>query len=190
LKTFVEIGSCDFGTLNHLYYDGWRGVIVEPVKRYLDRLEQHPSIDYVNAAIDTKNGHRDLWICPDEYHEISNDYKGMSSFYRDIHNGSVAGGELLDDEGKPVHTYKIEVPTITWETLIDMCDINHIDYLKIDTEGHDWEVLKQIDLKEIQPKIIKIEHKHSGRKDEIRNYLMSNGYHCEEFYYDIMAFLK
>ena len=83
MKTFVEIGSCDFGTLNHLYYDGWRGVIVEPVKRYLDRLEQHPSIDYVNAAIDTKNGHRDLWICPDEYHEISNDYKGMSSFYRD-----------------------------------------------------------------------------------------------------------
>lgn len=190
MKTFIEIGSCDFNTLNHLYYDGWQGIIVEPLSEHLDKLEKHPSIVYVNAAIDTQDGTRDLWVCPKEYFEISRDFKGMSSFYRDIHNGSIAGGQLLNEDGKPVHTETVEVETITWDTLVKKYNVQDVDYLKIDTEGHDWEILKQIDLNTIKPKIIKIEHKHSRKKDDILHYLMSNGYHCEEYFYDIMAFVK
>tara|TARA_R100000278_G_scaffold94497_1_gene72152 strand:- start:11 stop:604 length:594 start_codon:yes stop_codon:yes gene_type:complete len=190
MKTFIEIGSCDFNTLNHLYYDGWRGIIVEPVKEYLDNLERHPSIEYVNMAIDTQNGTRDLWMCPKEYQKVSRDYRGMSSFYRDIHHGSVVGEQVLNDKGKPVHTDKIEIQTITWNTLVETFNIKEVDYLKIDTEGHDWEILKSIDLNKIKPKIIKVEHKHSGKKKEIMTYLFENGYHVEAFYYDVMGFVK
>jgi|TARA_B100000073_G_scaffold346964_1_gene359823 FkbM family methyltransferase len=190
MKTFIEIGSCDFNTLNHLHYDGWRGVIVEPVIEYLDNLEKHPSINYVNAAVDTQDGERELWMCPQEYQKVSRDYRGMSSFHRDIHHGSVVGEQVLNDKGKPVHTESRSVKTITWNTLVETFNINEVDYLKIDTEGHDWEILKSIDLNKIKPKVIKIEHKHSGKWREINTYLMEHGYHTETFYYDIMGFVK
>ena len=190
MKTFIEIGSCDFNTLNHLYYDGWQGIIVEPVKKYLDNLEKHPTIVYVNSALDTKNGERDLWMCPEKYFQKSRDFKGMSSFHRDIHHGSMAGEEMLNDRGVPVHTEKIKVETITWDTLVEKYNIQWVDYLKIDTEGHDWEILKSIDLNKIKPKVIKVEHKHSGKLREIVNYLHTHGYHVEEFYYDVMGFVK
>lgn len=190
MKTFVEIGSCDFNTLNHLYYDGWKGIIVEPVKEYLDNLDRHPFIEYVNAAIDLENGTRDLWMCPTEYQDENKDYRGMSSFYKDIQHGTVVGDTILDDYDRPIHTVTRSVETITWDTLVEKYDIKNIDYLKIDTEGHDWEILNSIDLDKIKPKIIKIEHKHSGKKEEIVNYLHSHGYHVEEFYYDVMGFVK
>jgi len=100
------------------------------------------------------------------------------------------GEQVLNDKGKPVHTDKIEIQTITWNTLVETFNIKEVDYLKIDTEGHDWEILKSIDLNKIKPKIIKVEHKHSGKKKEIMTYLFENGYHVEAFYYDVMGFVK
>ena len=187
---FVEIGSCDFNTLNHLYYGGWKGIIVEPVKEYLDNLEKHPFIEYVNAAIDLENGTRTLWMCPPEYQDEHRDYRGMSSFYKNVQYDTVIGDTILDDYDKPIHTITRNVETITWDTLVEKYDIKNIDYLKIDTEGHDWEILSSIDLNKITPKIIKVEHIHSGKKEEILDYLYSHGYHVEEFYYDLMGFIK
>jgi hypothetical protein len=40
MKTFLEIGTCDFDTLNFLSDAGWRGVMVEPVKKYLNNVPQ------------------------------------------------------------------------------------------------------------------------------------------------------
>ena len=97
---------------------------------------------------------------------------------------------MLNDRGVPVHTEKIKVETVTWDTLVEKYNIQWVDYLKIDTEGHDWEILQSIDMNKIKPKIIKVEHKHSGKLREIVNYLHSHGYHVEEFYYDVMGFLK
>ena len=48
-------------------------------------------------------------------------------------------------------------------TLNELCEkynVTEVDFLKIDTEGHDYRVLKTIDLNKINVKMIKIEHKH------------------------------
>ena len=40
-----------------------------------------------------------------------------------------------------------------------MCNISQVDYLKIDTEGHDWEILKQVHMiGPLRPSVIKVEH--------------------------------
>lgn len=176
MKTFIEIGSCDFQTLNYLSDFGWKGVIVEPVKKYLDNIEQKPNVFYVNAAVDTDRGSRELWLCSEELVDSDKDYAGMSSFYKNVQSEKAGS-----------HDRSIIVPTLTYSDLISMCNITQVDYLKIDTEGHDYEILKMVDLRgPLRPKYIKIEHKHSSF-DAIVGHLSTNGYHCEVWPWDIIA---
>jgi hypothetical protein len=64
-----------------------------------------------------------------------------------------------------------------------MCDITEIDFLKIDTELHDYEILKMFPFDLVSPKIIKVETRDGltrlDTKIEIHNILISKGYHIE-----------
>lgn len=167
MKTFVEIGSCDFNTLNYLGDLNWRGVIIEPIKKYLDNLPQKPNIHYLNYAIDYTKGQRIMFMAEDDVVEQDRDYAGMSSFYQ--YNDALSK-EIL-------------VNTIPILDVIKMCDITEIDFLKIDTELYDYEILKMFPFDLISPKIIKVETREGltklDTKTAIRNLLISKGYHIE-----------
>ena len=45
-KVFVEIGVCDFDTLEPLLKNGWEGYFVEPIKKYADKYFITTSIIY------------------------------------------------------------------------------------------------------------------------------------------------
>ena len=79
-KHFIEIGSCDFDTLNHLADYGWKGIIVEPIKKYLDNIPHKEGIEYVNVAIDRVNGKRIIQTWKEEQTKKDKDFKGMSGF--------------------------------------------------------------------------------------------------------------
>ena len=163
MKTFLEIGSCDFNTLTHLSHHGWRGVIVEPIKKYFDNIPTEPNIDYVNAAVDWTDGTATMWTAPDEVTKRDQDFKGMST----IHN-----------RGNSVQSVPIEVRTISFKTLLGMTDVTHIDFLKIDTEGYDGEILKMFPWDTLQPNLIQFESKHI-ELPPIIELLKSKGYHCQ-----------
>jgi FkbM family methyltransferase len=185
MKTFIEIGSSHFDTLNHLSDFGWRGVIVEPIKKYIDQLEQKENVYYLNFAIDTYQGHREIWLAADELIHNDNDYSGMSSFYKDY---QIQPHINYENSEVYIHDKSIIINTITYQDIINICNVVQVDYLRIDTEGHGWEILKQVHMNgSLRPKIIKVEHKHSKTKDLMKEYLSSNGYHCEIFPMDIIA---
>ena len=48
---FIEVGTCDFDTLEKLAKNGWDGIMVEPVKEYMDKLPKFDNIHYENIAI-------------------------------------------------------------------------------------------------------------------------------------------
>ena len=52
-KVFVEIGVCDFDTLEPLLDNGWEGYFVEPIKQYADKIK---SFNMTNCAISSYNG--------------------------------------------------------------------------------------------------------------------------------------
>jgi FkbM family methyltransferase len=174
MKTFVEIGACDFGTLNALGGDGgWQGVIVEPVKKYLDRLDRRENVTYLNAAIDTEAGERELWLCSEKLCENDRDFSGMSSFHK-----------------WPAHSESITVPTLTYGDLLKRCGFDRVDFLKIDTEGHDLTILETVDFSgTLKPQLIKVEHKHCSL-DKILNVLQKNGYLCDVTEQDVWAISK
>ena len=176
MKTFIEIGSCDFQTLNHFtHHDGWNGVIVEPIKKYLDNLTKREGIQYMNYAIGPNDGTATMHVFKDAIIDKDTDYAGMSTMNPTPTNLAR-------------HNYtEIEVNTITYATLLKKCNIKRVDFVKIDTEGQDFKILKQINFyDQCRPHIIKIEHKHLDAK-AMAEFLIKHGYHVDVQKQDIFA---
>ena len=80
---------------------------------------------------------------------------------------------------KPFSEKKIFTNTFTEIVKKYEIQIIKIDFLNIDVEGHDYEVLKGIDLLNIKPKIICIEvdnHEKNLSNEKIKNYLIKLNY--------------
>ncbi len=183
MKTFVEIGCCDFDTLRDLCDSGWKGVMVDPYKPYLNNITDHENLTKVNTAVGLYNGKTTFKRVTDEFIKIvgDDDYKGMGTITNVTAlttNKTIKGN---------IETY--EVPLTTFDSLLTSLKITTIDYLKIDTEGMDFDILKSIDYTKYNINIIKMEHNYCDDKLVI-NFLTHNGYHCELFENDIIAIKK
>jgi len=174
MKTFLEIGSCDFDTLNYLSDEGWQGAIVEPMEKYLNNIPRKPNVHYLNYAVDEKEGTRILYHANDDVVNYDRDYAGMSTFTQQEPIGFL--------------TEEAIVNTITFERVLELTKFTEIDYLKIDVEGYDLILLRMFPFGIVKPKSIKIEYHHIGL-ELICEPLRQQGYHCENDGTDVYATL-
>ena len=81
MSFFIEVGACDFDTCEQLIHNGWKGIVIEPVKHYYDKLTKYPQIHYENIAISDKEGESEIhYINPEQIvHENQQWLKGISS---------------------------------------------------------------------------------------------------------------
>ena len=137
---FIEIGTSDFESLS-IETPHKRGLLVEPLKFYLDNLPNNNNQIKANYALSDKNGKiKIFYVKPEDIikHNLPNWVRGCNSI--DKPHPSIK--KLLGDN----HDNIIQVDTvkcITWEKLIKEFNIKSIDYLKIDTEGHDYIILTE-----------------------------------------------
>ena len=80
----------------------------------------------------------------------------------------------------------VEVACITFEFLMDQLNINTIDYLKIDAEGLDYDILSSIDFNKFDIKVIRVEHEHLDPSLFV-DLLSKNNYFVDVLRYDIIA---
>jgi len=138
---YLEIGTC--------FWDSWcqekptlKGVVVEPIKFYLDKLLSDPrciknNLVTENSAISNYNGKSKIfWIPPDiiDKQGITDCLKGMNKL-DEYHNGHL---ELKQ------FTEELDTNVITLNDLLKKHVIKYFDYLKIDTEGHDCVILNNM----------------------------------------------
>lgn len=100
-----------------------------------------------------------------------------------IFNGSVQGAvsslkvdeRLLSDhmQYNPVLT-KVKVSVRTLNSFLEEQKVEKIDFLSIDTEGTELDVLKGFDINKYKPKLMVIENNYNY--DEIENYLKDFGF--------------
>ena len=61
--------------------------------------------------------------------------------------------------------------------LFERNDLKKVDYISIDTEGNEYEILKNFNFKKYQVKIFTVEHNFDAeKKRKIKDLLTSNGY--------------
>jgi len=187
-KIFIEIGSCDFDTLNHFANEGWSGFIIDPMKKYLNNIPRKEGVKYLPIAIDHVKGERIIHYAEDNIVDQDKDFAGMSTFIplneRDWGCRNVKGGKMDFLSGKML------IQTDTFRNVIRDYSIERIDFLKIDTEGYDFEILKSFpwDNVLLRPKIIKVEHYHVVNGiSEITKYLEDRSYHVYTEVHDLYA---
>ena len=139
---FIEIGTSDFDTLIQSSKDE-RGISIDPLKIYLNNLPDKENVIKVNCAIGEKNEIVDVfYLDPDDIknYNLPDCLRGCNS----IKNPHPSTEKELEDKDL-MHLYRKEqCECINWDTLVERYDVKKVNYLKIDTEGHDCYILNNI----------------------------------------------
>ena len=175
MKTFVEIGACDFDTCLPLAKNGWMGVLVEPVKELADNLAQQakdfPFVRVANVDVSEYNGEIDFRVSTGT--EGDGWTRGISSVASNNHKGD----RMFDfDGGVNRHLLKEtrKLNCYTLDALLDHYNIKQIDFLKMDTEGHETNIIEAYSWR-VKPTFIKMEHKHIDDQN-MKRILEEQGY--------------
>ncbi len=146
---YVDIGAAhptDHSVTKHFYDRGWTGINVEPHPDFFALLERHRPRDVnVQAGIADHDGDATFYAC-------TAGHPGGSTFAADIADDLRRSG---------LQVTAVPVPLLTMTTLLERhLTSPTIDFLKIDVEGYELEVLSGLDLDRWRPTVIVAEARH------------------------------
>ena len=138
---FIEIGTSDFDTEIQNCDDDKIGLSIEPLIHYLDNLPNKKNVTKVNAAVSNYNGFVDIYYLNEEIikkFDLPDYVKGQNSIgnpHPEILHWFVRG--LTNED-----ISKKNVPVINFETIIKKYNVESLELLKVDTEGHDCIIME------------------------------------------------
>ena len=170
---FMDIGSHDGKSLNNTLYfeenNNWTGVNVEPMKKaYNDLLINRPNCININCAVYNNDGNTEF-ICNTGYTQMLSGIKDTFDKRHMI--------RLQRENARYGSTTDIlEVETKKIETICDTHEISHINYLSIDVEGAEFEVIKSINFDKLYIDVIGFENNYNDSAMPIIKYLKERNY--------------
>ena len=181
-RVFVEIGGNDGVTQSNTYYleseHGWQGVSVEPLPHVYGQLARNRNCITVNACITEYDGETSFYAVSGAAGMLS----GIPDKYDERHKRRV----LRSIKRRKSTAEEITVPCYRLDTVLRQHRIEHIDYLSIDTEGGELDILKSIDLDAVSVEMTSVENNYFT--NDIEEYMSSRGYRMvgiagrDEFY--------
>ena len=174
---FIEIGASDGIEISNTYlletqYE-WKGICVEPIPyRYEKLVVNRPNSKCSDKAVIGVSGLKLSF-------DIAKDGDGMSGI----------SSYIIDKHRQQIDANKetIAVETISFNDLLEQFEApSFIEYLSLDTEGTELDILKSLDFDSYKFGLIDIEHNFmEPKRTEIRNLLISKGYqYVRENYVD------
>jgi FkbM family methyltransferase len=193
---FVQVGSND-GThgdpISHFirHEPRWRGIFVEPVPDIFKRLKAHygnaPRFAYENVLVGDSSAPRKFYYVSEHAKQALGDaapywYDQLGSFDRQHIVKHLDG--LLEP-----YIIEVELPCLPLMALLERNAVHQLDLLHIDTEGFDYEVLKQLDFSRFRPAVVLYEHKHlsAATRAEAETLLLAQGYQLRRRVDDTLA---
>lgn len=162
---FVEFGATNGIDLSNTYLlekdFGWSGILAEPAKVWHQDLKLNRSAALDFDCVWTETGKTlNFTVSKDaEYSTISHYVNS------DAHFSARAGGR------------QYPVTTVSLNDLLQRHNApRHVDYLSIDTEGSEYEILEQFDFQKYSVSVITCEHNFSSQREKIHQLLCRNGF--------------
>jgi FkbM family methyltransferase len=172
---FVEFGATDGVLLSNTWLlekeFGWRGICAEPNPKFFEQLKTNRSCITSDAVIGADTGNSVEFIFADVYggfveHAASDMHADKRAAY------AKAGAKAM-------------LKTISLDDFLSRYRAPHdIDYLSIDTEGSEFEILKAFPFEKWDVRLITVEHNFSDKRGAIRALLEGKGYQCTEREFD------
>jgi FkbM family methyltransferase len=148
---YIDVGAMHpvlDSVTKHFYDLGWRGINIEPTALHHALLvEQRPRDVNLRVALGERPGRRVL-------HRVGT--TGLSSFDADVLAAAASRGEPVEDE-------EVEVTT-----LAEVCRRHvscEIDFLKIDVEGFEEQVIRGADWQRFRPRVALVEATRPGSSE-------------------------
>jgi FkbM family methyltransferase len=170
---YVDVGAHDGITINNTLYfeqnNNWTGINVEPIKTVFDKLViNRPNSINLNCAVCNKCGETEF------IYNVG--YTEMISGIKD--NFDLRHLERLERENEQFGstTEIIKVNTKKIETILDEHNIKHVNYLSIDVEGAEFEVIKSINFDKVFIDVIGFEDNYHDKSLIIVKYLENKGF--------------
>lgn len=172
---FVEFGATDGLLLSNTYLlerdFGWTGLLAEPNPAFLSDLRRNRTATVCDTVIGARTGDEVEFIFADVYGGIA-DYAGSDNHahrreaYRSqgqiARRSTVSLEDFLTANGAP----------------------REIDYLSIDTEGSEYDILSAFPFDRWSIRLITVEHNFTPQREQIRQLLERFGYRRTEAQWD------
>lgn len=162
---YVDVGANHpvFDSVTKFFYlKGWTGVNIEPNEKLASMLRTDRPLDtVVEAGISDHTGEETFRIY---------DNTGLSTFSKRVMDES---GEAYDAHKQKYIDIQVKVDTLA-NVLGDIKNLKPIDFMKVDVEGLEYEVLSGNDWNKFRPELICVEANHIGKN--WRKILTNNRY--------------
>ena len=170
---FVEFGATDGVTLSNTFLMekkfNWKGILAEPAKQWHKKLNKNRSV-FIEENCVWHSSNQTLTF--NEIGELSTIDEFSTS---DMHKTERVSGK------------RYHVKTISLEDLLDKYKAPKvIDYLSIDTEGSEFDILSSFSFERYKFRVITCEHNFTSNRQKIFNLLSEKGY--ERKYSEISKF--
>ena len=162
---FVEFGATDGIEFSNTYLlekkFGWVGILAEPAQTWMKELKKNRSAHLSFECVFTESG-----LTLDFQESSTRTLSSLSQFTgQDLHALQRQKGTM----------YKVR--TVTLFDLLDQFDApKYIDFLSIDTEGSELQILEKFDFSTYKFGFISIEHNHTENEIKIDQLLLGFGY--------------
>lgn len=158
---FVEFGATDGVELNNTWLMendfGWTGILAEPARGWHGDLKANRS-----CTIET----RCVWSA-----------SGETLGFTEAPRGENSGISTFVKTSRKLRGTSYDVETISLSDLLDQHDAPEvIDYISIDTEGSEFDILDAFDFDRRSFRVMTVEHNFAPQREDIHRLLTEKGY--------------
>lgn len=157
---FVEFGATDGITLSNTFLLekelGWTGILAEPARMWHKNLGATRSSHICDKAVWSHSGQTLL-------------------FHEDAELSTLQGFQSLQHQARSKKTYEVETISLN-DLLTEYSAPSFIDFLSVDTEGSEYEVLSNFDWSGRSFGLICVEHNFTENRSLIFDLLTRQGY--------------
>jgi FkbM family methyltransferase len=171
---FCDVGAHDgISGSNSYFFEkelGWTGVCVEAKPENFQLLQKNRASHLVNGAAYNRGG--EVTFTSNE--GWTNMLSGIEEAYNPLHLERI-NREIKQYGGQ---TQQITVPCYTLSSIFDQHNLKTIDYLSIDTEGSELQVLEGVDFTQVHINVVNFEVNYPCSKEhrQIQELLTKNGF--------------